>query len=154
MTGAARSAEFEAWVAKARGIPIENEIARRGIPLKANGAADRCGPCPRCGGVDRFSINVRKQVFNCRNCGKGGDVIALVEHLDSVDFITACETLTGEPRPTPNGKNRTAEADKIVVAQFEYHDRDGAVLFLVERTEYRNRDGSPVLTKDGKPKKT
>jgi predicted P-loop ATPase len=154
MTGAARSAEFDAWVAKARGVKIENEIARRSIPLKANGAADRCGPCPKCGGTDRFSINTKKAVWNCRNCGKGGDVIALVQHLDGVEFIAACETLTGEPPPKANGKNSAAEPRKVVVAQFEYHDRDGAVAFAVERMEYRNRDGSPVLNKDGKPKKS
>jgi hypothetical protein len=149
MSGAARSAEFEAWVAKARDIPIENEIARRSIPLKANGAAERCGPCPVCGGEDRFSINTKKAVWNCRHCGKGGDVIDLVMHLDDVEFITACETLTGEPRPTPKGKNRAERK----VAQFDY-DQDGAVAFAVERIEYRNSDGSPVLTKDGKPKKS
>ena len=43
--------------------------------LKGRGA-DRCGPCPVCGGTDRFSINIRKQVFRCRVCNIGGDVIA------------------------------------------------------------------------------
>jgi putative DNA primase/helicase len=151
---AARSAESEAWIARARAVPIEEEIARRGILLKKNGAADRCGPCPRCGGVDRFSINTTKQVFNCRGCGAKGDVIALAMYLDNADFDAACETLTGETRPTPNSKNRAAEPRKVVVAQFEYHDRDSAVAYAVERIEYQNTNGSPVLTKDGKPKKS
>jgi phage/plasmid primase-like uncharacterized protein len=49
-----------------------------------------------CGGTDRFSINVKKQVWNCRGCGLGGDVIALVKHLDGAGFVTAVETLAGE----------------------------------------------------------
>ena len=91
---------FNSWADKARAVPIEREIERRGIKLR--GGVDRCGPCPKCGGDDRFSINTAKQIFNCRGCGVGGDVIAFVEHIDGVDFEHACQTLTGEPKP--NGR--------------------------------------------------
>ena len=37
-------------LALARSIPIEAEIARRGIKLKRSGA-EWIGPCPRCGGT-------------------------------------------------------------------------------------------------------
>lgn len=77
----------EAWIARARAVPIQREIERRDIKLR--GTVDRCGPCPKCGGEDRFSINIRKQCWNCRGFG-GGDVIALVQHLDGVDFVAAC----------------------------------------------------------------
>jgi phage/plasmid primase-like uncharacterized protein len=75
-----------------RAIPIEAEIVRRGIRLAGRGA-ERCGPCPVCGGHDRFSINLKKEVWNCRGCGRGGDTIDLIRHLDGVDFATACKTL-------------------------------------------------------------
>ena len=77
------------------------------------------------------------------------------DHLDGVDFIAACTTLAGEPPPDakPNGKDRAAEARKIVVAQFDYLDESGRLLFQVERVEYRNADGSFQM-KDGKRKKT
>ena len=58
------SAASDAWVMRARSVPIEDEIARRGIHLR--GKNERCGPCPKCGGDDRFSINVAKQIYNCR----------------------------------------------------------------------------------------
>ena len=74
------SAEFNSWVERARNVPIERVIEQRGIRL--NGKTDRNGPCPVCGGTDRFSINTAKGVWNCRQCGVGGDVIALVEFLD------------------------------------------------------------------------
>jgi putative DNA primase/helicase len=54
------------------------------------------GPCPVCGGDDRFSINTRKQVFNCRGCRGRGDVIDLVLHLDGCTFPEAIERLTGK----------------------------------------------------------
>jgi CHC2 zinc finger/Toprim domain len=81
---------------KARAVRIEDVIAERNIKLSP-GRVERCGPCPSCGGTDRFSINTRKQVFNCRRCGAKGDVIALVEHLDGVGFKMAVETLGGKP---------------------------------------------------------
>jgi hypothetical protein len=86
-------------IAEARAVRVEDEIARRGIALRGRGA-DRSGPCPHCGGTDRFSINTKKQVFHCRGCGAKGDVIDLVQHLDGVGFAAAIETLTGERRLT------------------------------------------------------
>jgi phage/plasmid primase-like uncharacterized protein len=79
-------------------VRIEDEIARRGIKLIGRGP-ERSGPCPVCGGTDRFSINTKKQVFHCRVCQVGGDVIALVRHLDGCDFKTAIGILGVEERP-------------------------------------------------------
>jgi hypothetical protein len=137
----------------AKAVRIEDEIARRGIHLR--GKAERWGRCPKCGGHDRFSINTVKQVFNCRGCGKGGDVIDLVQHLDNADFMTACETLTGKRRVNghaPNGKDRRVIRE-VTAAKFTYRDENGATLFEVRRIEFQNPDGSFVL-KDGKRKKT
>lgn len=144
---------FDSWVQRARDVPIERVIEQRGIIPKGNGT-EWSGPCPRCGGDDRFAINIAKQLFNCRGCDVGGDVIRLVEHLDSVDFIVACTTLTGEPPPKPNGKDHVGGPRKIVAKEFSYLDQDGAVVFAVERLESQNADGSYVVTKDGKRKKT
>jgi hypothetical protein len=58
--------------------------------------AEHAGPCPRCGGTDRFSINVHKQVFNCRGCGVGGDAIDLARHLRGVSFTDAKALVEGE----------------------------------------------------------
>jgi hypothetical protein len=144
---------FEAWTATARSVRIENEIARRGIKLNGNGA-ERVGPCPACGGQDRFAINTKKQVFNCRGCGAKGRVIDLVMFLDGVDFVPACTTLAGPPPPKANGKDRATEPKKkIVVAEFVYENADCGTAFAVERIELQNTDDSFVL-KDGKNYKT
>jgi putative DNA primase/helicase len=79
---------------QARAVRIEEECERRGIALR--GAIDRCGPCPKCGGTDRFAINIRKQVFLCRGCGVAGDVIRLVQHVDDCSFVEAVEVLMGD----------------------------------------------------------
>lgn len=107
---------FEDWRTQARSVPIGRVLSARGIKLRGN-AKEACGPCPKCGGKDRFSVNHTKQVWNCRGCDLGGDVIGLVEMLDACDFIAACENLTGLPCPTgkdakPVDPQRQAELEQ------------------------------------------
>ncbi|MFW8636693.1 DUF7146 domain-containing protein [Cribrihabitans pelagius] len=59
------------------------------------GKREAGGPCPKCGGDDRFSINFRKGVYNCRFCG-GGDHIGLVQFVLDCTFMEAIEVLEGE----------------------------------------------------------
>jgi hypothetical protein len=148
-----RGHEHQDWVQRARAVPIEREIERRGIKLRRIGL-ELVGACLKCGGDDRFAINTKKQVFNCRGCDKGGDVIALVEHLDGVDFNTACTQLTGQAPPKANGKANGKDASKkVVVVSFEYQNADGSVAFAVDRVQFLKPDDTYVL-KDGKPDKT
>jgi DNA primase len=135
----------DAAIERARAVPIEDMISARGIKLRRSGA-ELVGPCPRCGGTDRFAINIRKQVFNCRECEEGGDIIKFVQFLDGVDFREAIETLAGEaPR---------AQIKSVLSEAFDYEDETGALLFQAMRFEYQNQDGSFVLTDAGKRKKT
>jgi Toprim domain/CHC2 zinc finger len=116
----------------AKSVRIEDEIARRGIKLLV-GRGECIGPCPLCGGRDRFSINVHKQVWNCRGCAKGGDVVDLVQHLDGVDFRTAVQTLGGDERrpvapiakptePKESDEEKTKRALKIWDEASEVND--------------------------------
>jgi phage/plasmid primase-like uncharacterized protein len=99
-TGSATSADFDSWVARAREVRIEEELSRRGIKL-AGRNGKFAGPCPVCGGDDRFAINIKKQLFHCRKCGgKGGGAIDLVMFLGGVNFLAAVEILIGY-RPEP-----------------------------------------------------
>ena len=79
---------------------------------------DRAGPCPVCGGKDRFAIHTKKNTFNCRRCGiSGAGVIDLVMRTDNVDFVKACEIITGRRAAGPvdekrrDALRRKAEAD-------------------------------------------
>jgi phage/plasmid primase-like uncharacterized protein len=85
--------ESDAAAVAARAVRIETEIERRKIKLK--GKKELSGPCPLCGGFDRFSINTKKQVFHCRGCAVGGNVIKLVQHLDGISFADAVAKLAG-----------------------------------------------------------
>lgn len=118
-----RHADFEARARHAREVPIEQEIDRRGILLK--GRNEKVGPCPVCGGSDRFGVNVSKGLWNCRGCNKGGDVIELVRHVDSCDFLTAIERLAGERRPANNTMQRPdPERERQLIHARERHGRE------------------------------
>jgi len=99
------------WLHAARAIPIEQVVEQRGIKLR--GRIERVGPCPRCGGHDRFAININKQKFICRGCKRGGNhAISLVMFLDGYDCINAIEALTGERFDLVTGKPTTAGKTK------------------------------------------
>jgi CHC2 zinc finger len=107
----------EADIDRARTIPIECELERRGVQLQGRGR-NRAGPCPACGGKDRFAINMDKQLWNCRGCLRGGgDTISLVRHLDGLDFRGAVELLADIPssrageRPQAVANRATKAAD-------------------------------------------
>jgi hypothetical protein len=89
------------WIGRGGVVPIEHEIDRRGIKLR--GRTDHVDPCSVCGDADRFGVNTSKQVFNCRGCGRGGDVIALLQLTEGCDVPTAVETVIGERRLNGNG---------------------------------------------------
>jgi Toprim domain-containing protein/CHC2-type zinc finger protein len=110
---------------QARGASFIQAYQGLGLTLKRINASEMAGPCPPCGGTDRFSINIKLQVWNCRGCVKGGgDAISLLSHVRGLGFREAVEDLTGESdveRPAlatvPNG---TVEKPKAVdVAKLE-----------------------------------
>ena len=113
-----RDPQAEDRIASARAADIYTEATRRGATLVRVGH-EWIGPCPLCGGRDRFSINVRKQVFNCRVCQVGGDVIQLVQHLDACDFAKAVD-LRGRI-----GDLMTGVA--ITINELQLHRRSGRV---------------------------
>jgi hypothetical protein len=130
-----RDPEFEAWIEEARSRPILDEAVARGTALKG-GHVEKVGPCPACGGRDRFSVNLRKSIFFCRSAQKGGDVIALVQYLDGVDFMQACEILTGRPPPRSD-THLDVEARRAIAREQEKRARDAAER---QRTDQQKHD--------------
>lgn len=53
------------------------------------------GPCPKCGGHDRFSINTLMGLFQCRKCDGKGDVIHLVRWMRDCTLPAALDWICG-----------------------------------------------------------
>lgn len=81
--------------AAAKAISIGEIADRLGIDGLKRAGREVVGPCPVCGGRDRFGINLQAGVYNCRHCG-GGDGIALVRLVLGCDFAAALAWLVGE----------------------------------------------------------
>lgn len=90
MTGAADDRLAEARARDIGGLIDALELSG----LKRAGR-EFTGPCPQCGGDDRFSINTAKGVFQCRRCGAKGDGIALVRFVRGLSLPAALDWLCG-----------------------------------------------------------
>ncbi|MEJ0093381.1 MAG: DNA primase [Methylocella sp.] len=127
------------WIARARAVTVKAELERRGLWSKAM-AGDNGVPCPGCGGRDRFGVNVRKNVWNCRASGAAGDAIALAQHIDGTEFLAAVETVTGEP--PPRGASALTEAEKRAINEraAKAHAADEAKRHEQEAASFRFRE--------------
>jgi hypothetical protein len=97
----ATKADWTAYYELAKSADIFVVAKDLGCNLRKAGVNEFVGPCPMDGGHDRFSINTRKQVFNCRGSDESGkgDVIDLCRHITGCSAPEACEHITGQPRP-------------------------------------------------------
>jgi CHC2 zinc finger len=122
--------EWNDWIDRARGTDLLAIAESLGASLKKVAANEFAGPCPLCGGHDRFSVNTRKRVFNCRGSGDGGDVIAMVQHLGDYDFLGACERINDEPRPdhsrdeTPGERELRLRSNAARMAVLEHRRKE------------------------------
>jgi hypothetical protein len=126
LQNAARAPQFQAWIDKAKETDIDRIVRTRNIKLVGR-PPELAGPCPQCGGTDRFSVHLGKQVFNCRGCrAKGRGVIDLVMFLDGCAFLAAVETVTGEPPPDDTGTARRPdpELEQRCARQVEEHAKE------------------------------
>lgn len=70
--------------------------------VSSNKGGEYHGPCPGCGGVDRFHLwpdQGDHGSFWCRRCGKGGDAIQYLREFEGVGFREACAILGKDPGP-------------------------------------------------------
>lgn len=99
--------ELKSLVEEAKATTCIEYAQRHDWKLKRSGM-NYSGPCPNCGGTDRFAIDARGNKWFCRAEGVGGhDAISMVISLDSQGlsgstygemFIPACERITGRSR--------------------------------------------------------
>lgn len=102
------AASRDDWIDRARAVTTASVLHERDILRRLKGRNGQlAGPCPNCGGRDRFGVDLKRGLWNCRHCATGGhDAISLIMLLDGCDFLRAVETLVGPP---PHGNMETAD---------------------------------------------
>lgn len=69
------------------------KVAAQYVALRKASAKELEGPCPKCGGTDRF--HCQANWFICRHCHPDrGDVIEFFRWKDRLSFVAACEYLS------------------------------------------------------------
>lgn len=108
-------------------MPIFEVCEMLGVTV-GRGAVERVGPCPDCGGTDRFGVNSRKNVFQCRRCGAKGGPVNLVMLVRHCTFPEALDWLLG-PRAEMSAAEKAARAEKLAAQEAKrdaeakkYHD--------------------------------
>lgn len=81
---------------EAQAIPIVDIVQKLAIGNLRRAGAEMIGPCPNCGGRDRFGVNLQLGKFLCRKCDGRGDGISLVSFVMGCDFKAALAWLCGE----------------------------------------------------------
>lgn len=97
----------------ARDKRFEDFMGDLDMPGLTRSGPEWTGPCPACGGRDRFSINTAKGVWLCRKCAPtGGDGIALVRHVLACDLDAAVTWMVGEAAITISPEEQAARDRK------------------------------------------
>ncbi len=147
--------QWEDYKVRANKTPLLEAAQKCGAVLK-RGGKEHTGPCPACGGTDRFSVNPVKQKWNCRGAGGGADAIGVVMHCMSVDFKAACEILTGEEPPSGEGSwdenaQRKAEERKKSAAEKAEREAEEQAQQEADSTEFAQKLWDQAKPIEGTP---
>lgn len=104
------------FVEDARAVSIEDTAKILKLTFKKSGS-EHPQPCPNCRGTDTFAFNTKKNKWNCRAGGIGGnDGIGLAAHCHDLDartregLLEACSIVLG--RDIPEEGERESEEDR------------------------------------------
>lgn len=93
------------------GIDLRDLVGQT-VALVRESSKESHGPCPFCGGVDRFIVT--KEYCSCRpgHCGFKGDAIEYTMRLHGLSFKEACERLSNGTLPTTSELVRPAKVER------------------------------------------
>lgn len=103
-------------------LPISESVP--GLTRKT--AKELAGPCPWCGGKDRFVVFVEENRFFCRQCKRRGDTIDIHCKIEGLDVSGLIQKYLGPNCDTPDIK---------ITGRYEYLDPAGELLYWKEKIE-------------------
>lgn len=133
---------------------IKNSVS----DLRKESVKSLCGPCPKCGGDDRFYTRTDKDFFECRQCGVKGDKIDFHAWILGTDTKGLIKKYLPESKPVKTTSKPFIHYQLgTPVEKYPYTDADGKVLYYNCRFEPKtlrqcSADGLSWTVKDIKPK--
>lgn len=89
-------------------LNIVEWYSQRGLQAKSKGNNARgrefAGPCPACGGRDRFCLwpdQGQAGTYFCRECRRAGDMLQALMDFDGLSFHEACRAAGRDAQPSP-----------------------------------------------------
>ena len=125
--------------------PRQNHRARPRRPRRGRSCAARRQPDEKsqtadrplvraCGGDDRFNVDPSRNLWICRGCRAGGDVIKFIQHIDGVSFAEAVELLVSEERQkTAADSSVLADLQRIAAAEERQKQKKAVALWAKRR---------------------
>jgi phage/plasmid primase-like uncharacterized protein len=123
--------------------PIETVVAKFGLKVRRQGR-ELVGPCPTCGGRDRFAVSPSKQLWNCRGCSLGGDAIDLIRHVDGCSYREALRVLEGERVSTRGASVARVVGDNLRSLEFTEQIWGQTTELAPQAMAYFERRGIPI----------
>jgi hypothetical protein len=119
------TSDWTSWIERAKSADMLRVAQDFAVRVKKIGANEYAGPCPSCGGDDRFSISTKKNVFNCRGCGAKGSNLDLVMLATGCSLIEAAERIIGEQYPDHSrDEEAKQERDQQAIEDIRKHAID------------------------------
>lgn len=143
---------FQDWRQRADDQDLLEVAVKYGAVLKRTGR-ENIGPCPACGGRDRFSVNVTKHKWHCRGHGGGHGAITLAMHAGALTFLQACEELTGEPNPNGSKAKPLSEQERAQRARQRQESDARAARRAAQEKAYMDdtREGAAAIWQASAP---
>jgi hypothetical protein len=129
---------------------IEQAVGIRLSYIASSHGGEYAGPCPFCGGNDRFRVwpNADLPHWWCRGCNKFGDAIQFLRETQGLDYREACERLGIEPGEQYQSHRSTpALSDDAPPAKWQ--ETANLLVNLAEKLLWRQQDVLDYLHKRG-----
>jgi DNA primase len=121
----------------------DNDITLKKVATTKGG--EWAGPCPFCGGQDRFRVwpdQGQSGRYWCRQCGKTGDPIRFLRDFRQLDFKEACRLLGRKPPVrTDDPQSRLPETSCIIPHDPLWQEK---ALAFVDRSERTIQKYAPI----------
>ena len=142
-------------------LTVTDLYTARGLALKSKGrnsrGAEFAGPCPLCGGRDRFLVwpeqNDGRGSYSCRQCGISGDVIQWLMDVEGMTFrqaaqaADAAEDAAPEEQPAEDSEDEPmTSADVEAAEQAVVEDAPWYIRMLDALFFYQGAEGQSVAS--------